>query len=183
MPILQTNMVDPSATPGELRSMEGAVRFFRQPEKRGSHHEARAVRTYFSDEEIRTRLEDHFDRNMPFLRQRYLLNDLVEEIGIPRHVLSAFIKRAYGLSFPNLLNRYRIGFLMGNRHKPEWRSYKMEAIGLECGFNSRNSFIKGVKKFLGQVPSKVLNGNTSAELGLHGRTWTVSLPQTLERVS
>jgi AraC-like DNA-binding protein len=170
MQISVTNSMAPSLATGVRNSTEGVIRFFRQPERNLPHREAKPIMTHFNDDEIRTRLEDHFDRNMPFLRQRYLLNDLVEEIGIPRHVLSAFIKRAYGLSFPNLLNRYRIGFLMGNRHKPEWRSYKMEAIGLECGFNSRNSFIKGVKKFLGQVPSKVLNGNTSAELGLHGRT-------------
>jgi AraC-like DNA-binding protein len=46
--------------------------------------------------------------------------------------------------------------MMENLDRPEWRSYTQEGIGSECGFGSRNSFIKNVKKYLGKNPSDVL---------------------------
>jgi AraC-like DNA-binding protein len=145
-----------SSTPGPFGSGEGRVRFFRKLEHNGDHWSPNAVRNHYSDEGIRTILEAHFASAKPFLRHRYMLNDLVDETGIPRHVLSQFFQRMYGIGFPTLVNQSRIAFLLENLHRSDWKKYTQEAIGKECGFSSRNSFIKNVKRFLGKNPSQVM---------------------------
>jgi len=64
--------------------------------------------------------------------------------------------KEYGESFPSLLNRLRVSHLESNKDNPEWERFTLEGIGRECGFNSRNSFIKSVKRFMGIKPSELL---------------------------
>ena len=145
-----------SATPGSFGSGSGRVRFFRRVEGKGEPTPPVVVRSHYNDEGIRILLEDHFAKARPYLRHRYMLNDLVKEIGVPRHVLSVSMHRLYGMGFPLLINQYRIAFLLDNLNRPDWKKYTQEAIGMECGFSSRNSFIKYVKRFLGKNPSQVM---------------------------
>jgi AraC-like DNA-binding protein len=152
---------DRSETSSNFGSGKGRLRFFRKYEMGGKQTRVYASRKFYDDEGISLIVEEHFRQNRPFLRHRYMLDDMVADIGIPRHVLSSALRRLYGMGFPNLVNRYRILYLLENREKPEWRRFTQEAVGMECGFSSRNSFIKNVKLFLGVYPSEVLREKTS----------------------
>jgi AraC-like DNA-binding protein len=135
---------------------EGRVHFVVVPPRNGNPAQRNPHREPISHQHCKEAVERHFERDLPYLRVRYSLDDLAETTGIPRHRLSAFFMKEYGVSFPSLLNRYRIAFLEQNLERPDWQRYTLEGIGRECGFNSRNSFIKSVKKFMGKKPSELL---------------------------
>lgn len=112
-------------------------------------------------------LDNFFINQQPFLKSNYTLDHLVAELNVPRYILSAFINREYNMGFREFLNRYRIEYMLANLSKPEWRQYTLEAIGKECGFSSRTTFINNFKEITGQTPSVYLkkqNEQTKSEV-------------------
>ena len=70
------------------------------PHKRGRRH--------YTGKISRQRLENYFRSEKPHLNPAYRIADLVEAMDVNRTVLSAFINRTYGVSFPRYLNRWRL---------------------------------------------------------------------------
>jgi AraC-like DNA-binding protein len=104
---------------------------------------------------IREALEEHFRKNHPFCRLRYTIRDLSEEISVPSYQLSAFINQEYGKNFNELINEARIAYLASKLSSdPDATHYTLEALSRQAGFNSRNSFIKAVKRHTGMTPSE-----------------------------
>jgi AraC-like DNA-binding protein len=101
-------------------------------------------------------IETNFRIEKPFLLVDYSLNQLANDIHIPRHILSAFINREYGMGFREFLNHQRVEFMIANIDKPEWKKFTLEAIAKECGYNSRITFIKNFKEITGKTPSEFL---------------------------
>jgi AraC-like DNA-binding protein len=105
------------------------------------------------------KIDAHFKENVPFLNPDYSLNDLVDEIKVPRHLLSSFINQEYGLGFRKFLNRKRVEYVMENFNKPEWQNLTLEAIGNESGFRNRSTFIINFKGVTGENPSEYFKSN------------------------
>jgi AraC-like DNA-binding protein len=104
---------------------------------------------------IKEALERHFNEKKPFCRLRYTIRDLSEEIKIPAYQLSAFINQEYGKNFNEFINDARIGYMADILSKdPHSANYTFEALSRQAGFNSRNSFIKAVKRQTGMTPSE-----------------------------
>ena len=106
---------------------------------------------------FKTIVDQYFKEKKPYLNPEYSLDDMVYQTKIPRYLLSAFINREYGMGFREFLNRYRVSYFKDNLQKPEWTNLTLEAIGQECGFNSRSTFISNFKKITGQTPSEYIN--------------------------
>ena len=106
---------------------------------------------------FKKQVELYFLDKKPFLHPEYSLDDMVSETKIPRYLLSAFINREYGMGFREFLNRYRVSYFKENLKNPEWTNLTLEAIGEECGFSSRSTFISNFKKITGQTPSEYIN--------------------------
>jgi len=100
------------------------------------------------------RIERHFRDRQPFLRNRYALTDLAREIDVPRHVLSACINQYYQTNFNEVINRFRIEYLLQEVAIHQWEELSIEGIGREVGFNSRTTFLKAFKKNVGMNPSE-----------------------------
>jgi AraC-like DNA-binding protein len=115
-----------------------------------------ATRELITHEACKESVERYLLQHKPYLKTRYSLDELAVSTNIPRHRLSAFFMKEYGESFPSLLNRLRVAHLEHNKNNPDWERFTLEGIGRECGFNSRNSFIKSVKRFMGIKPSELL---------------------------
>jgi AraC-like DNA-binding protein len=101
-------------------------------------------------------IETHFNLHRPFLKIDYSLEDLVEDVHIPRYILSAFINKEYGMGFREFLNRYRIDYMVANLNRPEWENFTIDAIATECGFKSRITFFKNFKQITGQTPAQFI---------------------------
>lgn len=101
-------------------------------------------------------LEKHFHTNLSFKKNRYTISDLSQELNIPTYQLSGFINQEYGKNFNELVNEFRVDYLVGLLKKsPDYLQFTFEALGKEVGFNSRASFISAVKKRTGKTPSEL----------------------------
>jgi AraC-like DNA-binding protein len=102
-------------------------------------------------------LEEHFRKNLPFLKQGYAIRDLSTEVGIPSYLLSAFINQEYGKNFSEFVNENRITYLIEfTKHNPESLiQYTLEVLGQMGGFSSRAAFIAAVKRMTGKPPSEI----------------------------
>jgi AraC-like DNA-binding protein len=98
-------------------------------------------------------IENYLRERKPFLNRRYQLGHLSAEVNIPRHVLSRVINQEFGMNFSRLINKMRIEYMKDERVAVGTDIYTLEAVGRECGFNSRNAFIKNFKMVCGSTPS------------------------------
>jgi AraC-like DNA-binding protein len=101
-------------------------------------------------------VDQHFKKNNSFLNPNYHLDDLVDEIKIPRHQLSSYINQEYGMNFRNFINKKRIEYIIENFHKPEWKNLTLEAIANDSGFSNRSTFILNFKTHTGKSPKEFL---------------------------
>jgi AraC-like DNA-binding protein len=103
-------------------------------------------------------LETHLRENKPFKTRSYTIGDLSKEIAVPSYILSAFINQEYGKNFNELVNEYRVNYLMGEmKSSVDYSQYTLEALGKLAGFNSRAAFIAAVKKTKGKTPSEIFS--------------------------
>jgi AraC-like DNA-binding protein len=102
-------------------------------------------------------IEDHFAKNLPFLKQGYAIRDLSKEVGIPSYLLSAFINQEYGKNFSEFVNENRISYLIDftEKNPDSLLQYTLEVLGQMGGFTSRAAFIASVKRKTGKTPSEI----------------------------
>jgi len=78
--------------------------------------------------------------------------DVAKKLHISTHQFSQLLNDNLGKSFPNFINEYRIQeakkIVLTNEQ------LTLEAIGYECGFNSKSTFYTVFKKIVGTTPSK-----------------------------
>jgi len=117
-----------------------------------------SVQTNLKYKEI---INSHFKQNLPFLNPDYNLNILVDEVQIPRHLLSTFINQEYGIGFRKFLNQKRIDYILENFNKTEWKNLTLEAIANESGFKNRSTFINNFKEVTGKNPLEYFKNNNS----------------------
>lgn len=108
-------------------------------------------------------IEKHFTETMAFRKIGYSIGDLSTELNIPAYQLSAFINQEYSKNFNELVNEYRVGYLVRkSRSSEDFSQYTLEALGKEAGFNSRAAFIAAVKKATGKTPSEIFGRRAPA---------------------
>ena len=111
-------------------------------------------RVTLQEQDLKSTVEAFIHQERPFLRPGFTLTDMAVETGIPRHVLSHFINREYGMNFNSLINNFRVSYLKNiPGQDPDWKRLTLEALGRMAGFNSRNTLIKAFKKCTGECPS------------------------------
>lgn len=108
---------------------------------------------------IGQRLADILYREKPFLKPRYTLVQLSEDISVPLNKLSAFINEYYGMRFSDMINKYRVEYCTKVFGKEDWKEKKIATIAKLSGFNNRNSFSAAFRKFNGISPSEYFSKN------------------------
>lgn len=79
-------------------------------------------------------------------------SEVAKRIKITTHQLSQLLNDNLGKSFPVFINEYKI--LEAKVMIKESRNLTLEAIGYECGFNSKSTFYTTFKKVTGTTPAK-----------------------------
>jgi len=94
------------------------------------------------------------DKEKPFRKQGFTIQDLSNQTGIPVYQLSPLINGYFKINFTNWVNRYRVEHFIelasGNNQ------LTLEALSREAGFISRSTFINAFKKEKGVTPSEYL---------------------------
>lgn len=105
---------------------------------------------------IEQRVADFFKQQQPFTTPRYTLMQLANDTGFSPAKLSAFINYRYQMNYNDFINRWRIELVLQKMKDGLHNSKTLEAIAVECGFQSRVTFIRAFKKEKGMTPSEYL---------------------------
>jgi AraC-like DNA-binding protein len=103
---------------------------------------------------LKARLEAYLETEQPFLNPELSLQKLAKEIGFSVHHLSQLINEHYQMNFYKFVNSYRINWAKALLTDPERRQESILSIAFDSGFNSKTSFNRIFKEFVGTTPSK-----------------------------
>jgi AraC-like DNA-binding protein len=90
------------------------------------------------------------DKEKPFCKQGFTIQDLSNLAGIPIHQISPLINGHFKMNFSSWINSHRIEYFL--EHAMENQHMTLEARAREAGFTSRSSFIGAFKKEKGVTP-------------------------------
>jgi AraC-like DNA-binding protein len=76
---------------------------------------------------------------------------LAQELNIRPQLLSQFLNDNVQKSFTQFINEYRVQ--EAKRLLKENTDLKIDAVGMECGFNSSSTFYSAFKKITGVTPA------------------------------
>ncbi|NNG09486.1 MAG: helix-turn-helix transcriptional regulator [Arenibacter sp.] len=103
--------------------------------------------------EIKRKLEE-LNKKKGFLKQDFTVSKCANELEIPSHHLSYFIKQYYGQSFTAYKNNLRMEHAKELIETGFLNSNTMDALAWNCGFASRSSFSKAFKNATDHSPSE-----------------------------
>jgi AraC-like DNA-binding protein len=103
--------------------------------------------------DISERLQQFMFKEKPFLRYRYSIRTLADDIQVQAYQLSAFLNQEKHLRFNDYLNRFRIEYCENLIHEGLVKDLNMKGLALICGFQNRNTLTSAFKKFTGLTPS------------------------------
>jgi AraC-like DNA-binding protein len=113
----------------------------------------RYASSILSDEkknEIREKLLDYFAKKRPYLNPEFNMSMLSEAIDVPKYQVTEVLNVNLGKNFFRLVNEYRVEAVKKMLLKK--KEYSIEAIGYECGFNSKSTFFTVFKNITGLTP-------------------------------
>ncbi len=84
------------------------------------------------------------------------LSDLAERMAIHPNYLSQVLNEREGMTFQEYINTLRVEEFKRLANKAYLQHYTLLALAFECGFNSKSSFNRYVKKVTGLSPSDYL---------------------------
>jgi AraC-like DNA-binding protein len=109
-----------------------------------------------TSERIKIKILNYFQKEKPYLNPELNMTLLSETLKIPKHHLTEVLNGKLSKNFFQFVNEYRIESVKEELSKPH-NPYSIEAIGYECGFNSKSTFFSVFKKITGQTPMEYKN--------------------------
>ena len=106
-----------------------------------------------ASEAIKLKLERMLTEEQVFKENELRLDDLAAYLNINRHQLSQVINEHYKVNFFELLNKYRVAYVMRMLADPAYANYTIIQIAYEAGFNNKASFNRYFKSEVGLTPS------------------------------
>jgi AraC-like DNA-binding protein len=88
-----------------------------------------------------------------YLNPDFNLQTFSQEIELNATKISDSIKSATNSNFSDHINLMRVQKAKEYLSNPNYCYYTIEAIGFECGFNSKSAFYSSFKKFTNQTPT------------------------------
>ncbi|QIL38246.1 AraC family transcriptional regulator [Pedobacter sp. HDW13] len=92
-----------------------------------------------------------------FRRPGLNLSELASALEIQNHKLSELFNNHYKLNFSTYINNLRIEYIKTRLDQGDWKQLTLEAIALDAGFSSRNTFFNAFKKVMHTTPSVYLS--------------------------
>lgn len=107
---------------------------------------------------ITKRLLDLFESEKPYLHSELTVTDVATKLKVTRHVLTEVLNTSLGKNFYQFVNEYRVEAVKKMLASPKYKNLSIEAIGFECGFNSKSTFFSVFKQMTGTTPSQWIAG-------------------------
>ena len=109
------------------------------------------------DEKLIEQVEAHLIGNQAFKQMGLTMSGLASQMQVPNHKLSELFNNYYESNFNTYINNLRIQYIKQRLDEGDWKQFKLEAIALEAGFSSRNTFFVAFKKVMDKSPSAYLS--------------------------
>jgi AraC-like DNA-binding protein len=93
------------------------------------------------------KIESIFQEEKVYLEPDLSLTELAQKLKTNTSVLSAAINQNFGKNFNDFVNEYRIREFEEQINNPSNQNYTRLAVALDCGFNSKATFNRALKKF------------------------------------
>lgn len=110
--------------------------------------------TAHEKQEIRKALEHYFATEKPYLISELTIHHVSNQLHISRHTLTELLNTEIGKNFYQFVNDYRVQEVKSKLAATEFAHFSIDAIGFECGFNSKSSFYAVFKNATGMTPSQ-----------------------------
>ncbi len=107
------------------------------------------------------RLEDHLERDRPYLEPGLTLHDVSEHLGASSNHLSQAINQGMGRNFYELINQRRVDSFTQMALEPRNQHRNLLAIAFDSGFSSKSSFNRVFKQITGMSPRQYLEAARS----------------------
>lgn len=107
-----------------------------------------------ADEEnkLKEKLLTFMESQKPFLNPDLTLRQLAVLMHSNTSVLSGVINQGFGKNFNDFINEYRVQSFQEAVKDEKNKNLTLVAIAYDCGFNSKATFHRAIKKFTGNVP-------------------------------
>ena len=107
-----------------------------------------------------TRESEYFHQIVHLLKNEQIytnpslgLQDIGDKLNISPNYVSKIVNGQANISFTDLVNQYRHEMVKEMLQDPHFKNYKIMAIALEAGFNSRSNFYKYFNSVEGITPT------------------------------
>jgi len=112
--------------------------------------------SHLNDAKELKRLRQLFEEEKIYLRQKLTLDQVAEELNLPKRYLSELINTYHQTSFRNFVNQFRIKEAIERIKDPEQSHKSILGIAMDVGFNSKSTFNQSFKAQTGKNPSDFL---------------------------
>jgi AraC-like DNA-binding protein len=110
---------------------------------------------------------EYMDLHQPFLNPQLTVNEFATHFKVHPQRISAVIKEAYSLTFPEFINTYRLQKLDELILKASKREkYTLDSLSAMAGFGSRNSFYNSFRKLRKTTPGEYYKLKGDGEVAL-----------------
>jgi AraC-like DNA-binding protein len=92
----------------------------------------------------------------PYLQPGFSLSIISDEIKVPVHQISYYIKNRFGQTFNEWKNELRVHYAVDLINDGQADLLTLESISIQCGYLSRANFVDAFKKVLDKMPSEYL---------------------------
>lgn len=110
--------------------------------------------------EYKAKIEKVILTDQLYLKSSCSLEDVEKLAKIQKHHLSQFFSMEYGKHFNAYINELRIEYAKRILKERNF-NISVNELGEECGFNSRTSFFRAFKKYVGVSPSEYIENQQS----------------------
>jgi AraC-like DNA-binding protein len=106
-----------------------------------------------ASEKVKIKILSYFQKEKPYMNPDLNMTLLSETLKIPKHHLTEVLNGKLGKNFFQFVNEYRVEAVKKELSNPK-NPYSIEAIGYECGFNSKSTFFSVFKSISGMTPAE-----------------------------
>jgi AraC-like DNA-binding protein len=107
---------------------------------------------------IYNKVKDALEKDKLFLRPELSLSLLSRVVGTNTVYLSKAINNGFGCSYSQLVNRYRINYLIEEAQRT---GENIAMIAAKCNFWSRSTFFDVFRNYTGMTPHRYMEQNKS----------------------
>jgi AraC-like DNA-binding protein len=137
--------------------------FKRTPHENGTIKPQVSILNETASENIKTKILNYFQKEKPYLNPDLNMTLLSEKLKVPKHHLTEVLNGKLGKNFFQFVNEYRVEEVKKQLANPK-NPYSIEAIGFECGFNSKSTFFSVFKNITGQTPMEYKVANNKFQI-------------------